>query len=250
MGTIIKLLLFISLIAIIGACAVFFNIIEFGGGGSDTDDNGSGDGGSVGEPRTLAPIRASYRIIFDALWSSDNGHTIIPEGAHFSPFVAWTHKKDASMFEVGERASSGIEILAETGDTSSFIKELERQKQIGNVGEYVVGDMLDTPGTLEKNLSVSQKYKFVSVISMLAPSPDWFVAVRDIELFAENEWEQEHKNLPTVVYDSGTDGGESFDAEDIDTEHIIELLDQEVADVKQGGGEIARISVIKNDDED
>jgi len=44
---------------------------------------------------------------------------------------------------------------------------------------------------------------------MIAPSPDWFIAVRDVELFEKNKWITE-KSLQVGDYDAGTDAGTTF----------------------------------------
>jgi hypothetical protein len=49
----------------------------------------------------------------------------------------------------------------------------------------------------------------VSVVSMLAPSPDWFIAVININLIENNEWVTS-KTITADIYDAGTDDGATF----------------------------------------
>ena len=49
----------------------------------------------------------------------------------------------------------------------------------------------------------------VTVVSMLAPSPDWFVGVSGLDLRAGDHWVQQLV-VPLVVYDAGTDSGSNF----------------------------------------
>ena len=51
---------------------------------------------------------------------------------------------------------------------------------------------------------------------MLAPSPDWFIAINDVDLFKNNHWAEEIE-LNVKPYDAGTDSGTTFTATDSDT---------------------------------
>ena len=72
------------------------------------------------------------------------------------------------------------------------------------------------PGTAKQiitNIEVNSKYPLVSFITMIAPSPDWFVGVRDFNLCdtASGEWlDSRTRDLPP--YDAGTDSGLAFES--------------------------------------
>ena len=61
------------------------------------------------------------------------------------------------------------------------------------------------------NIEVNSQYPLVSFIAMLAPSPDWFLGVRDLNLCntATGEW-QDRVVRELFPYDSGTDSGVNF----------------------------------------
>jgi hypothetical protein len=48
---------------------------------------------------------------------------------------------------------------------------------------------------------------------MLAPSPDWFIAVSNINLIENAEWVLS-KTITVDIYDAGTDGGATFTSPD------------------------------------
>ena len=52
---------------------------------------------------------------------------------------------------------------------------------------------------------------------MIAPSPDWFVSARNINLYENGDWVEE-MSVAAPLYDAGTDSGEEFDSEDEDTD--------------------------------
>lgn len=66
-------------------------------------------------------------------------------------------------------------------------------------------------------LTVSQECPLVSVVSMIAPSPDWFVGVSGMSLYENGAW-IEQKVVELYAYDAGTDSGRSYDSPDEPTE--------------------------------
>ncbi len=54
-----------------------------------------------------------------------------------------------------------------------------------------------------------------SLVSMIAPSPDWFVGVDGLPLIAKGQWRDEVV-VPLFPCDAGTDVGASYDATDAD----------------------------------
>lgn len=257
MHSILKLILGVSICALIVAGVFYFFMGEDEGSSSsqeqeeqENEENEEEADGEEEEESQLAADEHLYKITFDALWSEDNGHTLIPDGPHFSPFVAWTHKEGVSVFNIAGTSTDGIKSMAETGGTELLVKELEELKVDGDVGEYVIGEKIDSPGSFSKDINVTQKHRYVTVVSMLAPSPDWFVAIRDVRLFSNNEWEAGTDNVKTEIYDAGTDSGLTFTGEDKETdprEGIYYLIEDEI-DLEEGGGSIARISVKRVDE--
>jgi hypothetical protein len=57
----------------------------------------------------------------------------------------------------------------------------------------------------------------VTIVSMVAPSPDWFVGVSGLSLLEGDDWISE-RILQLPAWDAGTDSGPSFESPDEDTE--------------------------------
>ena len=77
------------------------------------------------------------------------------------------------------------------------------------------------------NIEVNSTFPLVSFITMIAPSPDWFVGVHDFDLCnrTTGEWEDSRgRDLP--LYDAGTDSGTDFTSDDKPTNppENIELI--------------------------
>jgi hypothetical protein len=56
----------------------------------------------------------------------------------------------------------------------------------------------------------------VSLVAMIAPSPDWFAGVKDVNLIENGQWVAE-KTIDLLPYDSGGDDGTTYRAGDADT---------------------------------
>ncbi len=64
--------------------------------------------------------------------------------------------------------------------------------------------------------TASQVFPYVTVTTMVAPSPDWFVGVAGYPLFSDNQWVPEIA-LVLEPYDAGTDSGTTFTSPNADT---------------------------------
>ena len=69
----------------------------------------------------------------------------------------------------------------------------------------------NTGKTTASDIPVNTQYPLVSAITMIAPSPDWFVGVRDYNLCNETTGKWIDKRMKDLfLYDSGTDSGPRF----------------------------------------
>ena len=70
-------------------------------------------------------------------------------------------------------------------------KEINQLQSDNNIGEIISGSGLDSPGRVSTSFGVSREYSYVSVVSMIAPSPDWYLAVVNINLLENEEFVDE-----------------------------------------------------------
>ena len=161
---------------------------------------------------------ARYRVTFNATWSAETHPTNFPSGPHFSGLVGATHLGDVRLWQTGEIASDGIELMAETGGKSELLHEIEHLVEDGDAHDKLSGDGLSTsPATVSLVFDAVSTHPFVTLVSMVAPSPDWFVGVSALELMDEGAW-RELIEVDLRVYDAGTDDGTVFRAADADTD--------------------------------
>ncbi len=153
---------------------------------------------------------AAYSIVFNATWSGSTHPTNFPGGAHFSPLIGAVHNDSASFWAVGETSSPGIESMAETGATGILTSEI-RATIPESARSVVNGRGIGSPGSATiSRVVVRLDYPLITLVTMIAPSPDWFVGVSGQSLRDEfGQWVDE---LEVVLYplDSGTDDGTSY----------------------------------------
>lgn len=157
-----------------------------------------------------------YTLRLRSSWSKQLHPNWHPDGSHLSPMVAWSHGLEDVLFRSGSIASDGMEIMAETGATGTLTEEIKNLTALGSIFSHGVGTVFHTPGENEIRIKVSRNMPYVTVVSMIAPSPDWFITARNIKLYENGRW-LEQKSVPAVLYDAGTDSGTDFTAPDKDT---------------------------------
>jgi hypothetical protein len=171
-----------------------------------------------------------YRLTFTSSWSQDthphpDGAERFPTNAHFSPLIGATHDVTTTFWADGELASAGMEQMAETG------RVLLLREEFAAAGDAVFdtlnGAGIPSPGeTTIAALRVDRDHPRVTLVTMVAPSPDWFVGVSSLSLLDEKgEWRNE---LEVVLYpyDAGSDDGADYHSTDIEP-----ALHQPIADV-------------------
>ncbi len=164
---------------------------------------------------------AEYTFEFIAEWSQQTHPTSFPNNAHFSNVIGANHTADVQIWEPGGIATPGIERMAETGSNSVLINEI--QAHINNeLAEQVVslGSIGSSPGTRTGDFTMHKDFPMMSLVSMIAPSPDWFVGVHGIDMRPDGVWAQDIV-FDVYAYDSGTDSGINYGSANADvTPHL------------------------------
>ncbi len=165
------------------------------------------------------PASATYGVTFRATWdaASHGSSPPFPSGAHFSRVVGATHVEEASFWRSGGIATDGIESMAETGAVTAFCNEVQAEVDGGWAGGCIRGQEASfrSPGMVTLTFEVDEGLPFLTLVSMIAPSPDWFVGVDGIALQQGGCWTPRIET-DLVGYDAGTDRGTTFTAGDAD----------------------------------
>lgn len=161
---------------------------------------------------------ARYRVTFDATWSAATHPDRFPGNPHFSPLVGATHSENVSFWREGDIASDGIESMAERGATTPLDDLIRAAIDAGTAESLLLGDGIPlSPGAVSLELTVSTEYPRVTLVSMIAPSPDWFVGIASVNFLESGDWPDELV-FELRPYDAGTDSGAIYTARDRDTE--------------------------------
>ena len=82
---------------------------------------------------------------------------------------------------------------------------------------------------------VTREFPLVSLVAMLAPSPDWFVGVAALGLCEDAVWVAERR-VELFAHDAGTDSGRSYEAPDADTQPREPIRRIEASPFRVAGG--------------
>lgn len=159
-----------------------------------------------------------YEVEFVSTWSASTHPSDFPANAHFSPFVVCSHLSSAQLFLPGLVASEGVQDLAETGATAKINDEIQKWINTSISVSKAEANSFDSPGNSNKvQLGVRSGYGTVTAISMIAPSPDWFVAATTtLQDPIDGLWYNQVISH-AIAYDAGTDSGTNFTAADLAT---------------------------------
>ena len=101
-----------------------------------------------------------------------------------------THNATTQMFVENTVASQGIVNMSQTGSRDPLNDEID--SFIDSRGaEFRINALTrvrPSPDTISFEFDITSGFPYVSLTSMIAPSPDWFVAIRGMNLFENGEW--------------------------------------------------------------
>ncbi|MEZ5293492.1 MAG: spondin domain-containing protein [Vicinamibacterales bacterium] len=177
-----------------------------------------GGGSSPTGPTTTsapsAPATVRYRVTFDATWSAGTHPQDFPANPHFSPLVGALHSTAVRFWHDGAIASDGIRRMAEQGLTSPLDAEIGNAIGAGTARTLVRGGGIGlSPGSTSVEFEAAQSHPLLTLVAMVAPSPDWFVGVSAVPLFDGAAW-VDRLTVDLRPWDAGTDGGRSFESAD------------------------------------
>jgi len=96
--------------------------------------------------------------------------------------------------------------LAETSALTTGTQEIVGAAQSGLADQLIaIRQRLAAPGLATLSFMVHRWHPFVSLATMIAPSPDWFVGVHGLDLHSGESWVEEVV-LDLVPYAAGSRG--------------------------------------------
>jgi spondin N len=181
-------------------------------------------GGSAVPAAATAPNAGpvKYRIELTPLWTKSNFPFEYPDTSlihkpHFSGLIGTAHNAGYHVFTEGQMPSPGLERLSEMGKHDPLDAEINAAIAAGNALSLAESDPLkDFTQTATAEVMVDDAHPMVSLVAMIAPSPDWFTGISDVNLKENGAW-VESKTVEANAWDSGGDDGTTYLADDKDT---------------------------------
>ena len=97
-------------------------------------------------------------------------------------------------------------------------------KKPGFVSNVYKTGMVSTPGgQTSTKIMVQNMYSMVSLITMIAPSPDWFVGVDSYDLCGTNGW-KENVTMDLLPWDAGTENGQTYSLNNMATDPVDVIM--------------------------
>ena len=88
---------------------------------------------------------------------------------------------------------------------------------------YKTGGVSTPGGYTSTKIMVQNMYSMVSLITMIAPSPDWFVGVDSYDLCGMNGW-KETVTMDLLPWDAGTEDGLTYKLDNTETNPVDVIM--------------------------
>jgi len=148
------------------------------------------------EVKTLLGAAALFSSVLLHAQNLEVKITNLTNGITYTPLLVAAHKADASLFTVGASASASLQAMAEGGDTSGLIVDLD------NAGATYVNDpasgLLAPASSTTVDLDTGDN-GYLSIVAMLLPTNDGFVGL--------DSWKIPEEEGVYTLYLNGYDAG-------------------------------------------
>lgn len=144
-----------------------------------------------------------YSVEINNTWNSQSP-AWPDQDAHFSWIGGATHNANVKFWEIGALASPGIDLMSITGRTTDLISEIQIEIAKGNAENYIDQRHWFCPNEITHSncressfeTVVTKEFPLVSLVSMLGPSPDWFIGIESLSMLDNNG-----TFIPRIVYE-------------------------------------------------
>ncbi|MDP5054928.1 MAG: spondin domain-containing protein, partial [Congregibacter sp.] len=109
----------------------------------------------------------------------------LTRGSYFTPLLVAAHPPSARLFMPGESASASLQAMAEGGDISGLVADLEAISAtvVANPAEGLLAPGQRTTAMLDTDAAPDNTR--LSIVSMILPSNDGFMGLNAIEIPTE-----------------------------------------------------------------
>ena len=214
----------VSILAMAWVASLCQGVLEPFDSTAATTDEGQADARFsmwLDPPESDPPVdvysEATYSVTFRGLWTTAVTSGGLPGGAHFTRLIGGVHNAGVTFLRDGGRATRGVEFMAELGGTSTLASEVRAAGPNALAVLLGSGNIGPTGSSSIDGVTLTTDHSRVTLLAMIAPSPDWFVGVSGLSLLDEQgEW---RASLAVNLYpwDAGTEEGAEFSLSNPDT---------------------------------
>ena len=152
---------------------------------------------------------ASYRLTVVNEWTATDFPASFPGNDHWAMLGGGTHAPDQSFWSLGENSSPQIESMAEGGNAVPLRNQITSAGGSALLWNYWFCRADKTSaacGSRVVEFNVDSSTSAITITSMIAPSPDWFIGVDALNLYPNGAWINSLV-VPLAMYDAGTEQG-------------------------------------------
>lgn len=158
--------------------------------------------------QTSGAAEATYDVTFQGNWTTASTPGGVVGGAHFTTLIGAAHNEAVTFWRSGERATAGVELVAETGETTRFASEIDASSHAAEVVRQRIGQGGTSDATF--TVEVTTDHPLFTLLTMIGPSPDWFVGVAGLPLLDDAGRWMARCEIDLFPYDAGTEEGTEF----------------------------------------
>ena len=166
---------------------------------------------TAGDPVASVRSEATYTVTFQGTWTTTVTTGGVPSGAHFTTLIGGVHNAGVTFLKEGGMATAGVKLVAELGETSTLATEVRATEPNAlSVLEGSDGNIGPTGSSTINMVTLTTDHPRITLLSMVAPSPDWFVGVSGLSLLdAQGDW-LPSRTVNLYPWDAGTEEGTEF----------------------------------------
>ena len=160
--------------------------------------------------KTDGPIsysEATYKVTVSGKWKLPEFS--IPTNVHFTSLVGMIHNNNSYLFRPGSNATLGVERQAEDGNGIPLLAEIDTLISQKKAAASSIIFTLPYNADVSTFIYANSSYSIYSCMSMIAPTPDWFIGLHDFNLLRNGQWISD-TTVNMFVYDAGTEDGDVF----------------------------------------
>jgi len=130
-------------------------------------------------------------------------------------------------FHKSRKMTLSVAIILFSGNTSTLETEINTQITAKKAWKLILpgGARLYPNATRTGlNVQVTSNFSKVSIITMLAPSPDWFIGINSVDLCDNGKWRESMNVTMLPPYDAGTENGTTFSTNNSATDPPVNIF--------------------------